>query len=256
MTNDLKQGLVSRLKQVGAYDVRIADPHAGYEHAIEGRRPLDLWKQCRAVVVFAVASSPKTNNIYAGPYAPWPEKNREVGPTPQYIQSYEYAVDRLARVFISSIALRGMKFLEANGCNTSVEYSGISTLQLKLSAFEAGLGVYGRSGVIIHPLIGNRIRLGAILTDAVLEPDGRLEGFEPCENCDLCIKICPAKAFDPTKSYPHSYSREKCTPKRAEIENKKLYCHNCWAVCPAGTLKDEELLCIEEARSFFKPHRE
>lgn len=256
MASDLKQGLVNHLKQVGAYDVRIADPSVGFEHAIEGRHPLELWQQCRSVIVLAVASSPKTNNIYAGPYAPWQDKNRNVGPVPQYIQSYEHAMDRLVRLFISSIALRGMKFLQSNRYNVSVEYSGISTLQLKLSAFEAGIGVYGRSGVIIHPLIGNRIRLGAILTDAVLKPDGRLEDFEPCENCDLCIKICPAKAFDPTKSYPYSYSREKCTPKRAEIEDKKLYCHNCWAVCPAGKLKDEELLYIEEAKSFFKPHKE
>jgi ferredoxin len=31
-----------------------------------------------------------------------------------------------------------------------------------------------------------------------------------------------------------------------------LYCHNCFAVCPAGKLDDEELLCIEEAKSFFR----
>jgi len=244
------------LKQIGAYDVRIADPTVGFEHALEDRHPLELWKECRSIAVFAVASSHKSNNIYAGPYAPWEVKERNVGPTPQYIESCEHAMDRIARLFISSITLKGMKFLQASGHNVSVEHSGISSLQLKLSACEAGIGVYGRSGVIIHPVIGNRIRLGAILTDAVLEPDGRLEGFEPCEDCDLCINICPAKAFDAAKRYPDSFSREKCTPKRAQIEDRKLYCHTCWAVCPAGKLKEEELLCIEEAKSFYKPHRD
>ena len=83
-------------------------------------------------------------------------------------------------------------------------------LQLKLSAFEAGIGVYGRSGLIIHPVLGNRIRFGGILTDAVLEPGRRLEGFDPCEDCGRCIEMCPAKAFDLTKRYPYSFSQEKC----------------------------------------------
>ncbi len=40
MVNDLKQRLVSRLKQIGAYDVRIADPRVGFEHALPGRHHL------------------------------------------------------------------------------------------------------------------------------------------------------------------------------------------------------------------------
>jgi epoxyqueuosine reductase QueG len=116
--------------------------------------------------------------------------------------------------------------------------------------------VYGRAGFIIHPVLGSRLRLGGILTDAVLEPDGRLEGFNPCKDCDLCIKMCPAKAFDPTKSYPHAYARNQCTDKRVEIADRGFYCHNCYAVCPAGKLEDEKLLRISEAKSFYKPHRE
>jgi len=249
MAGDLKQGLVNRLRQVGAYDVRIADPRVGFEHALPGRRPLDLWKPCRSVVVFAVTCSPRFNNTYVGPYAPW-RGDRDVGPVPKDIQSDDYAMDRLERLFLESITVKGMGFLQAKGYNVS-----FLKPQLKLSAFEAGLGVYGRSGVIIHPVIGNRMRLGAVMTDAVLEPDGRLEGFEPCENCDLCIRMCPAKAFDPTKRYPDSFDRRKCISKRAEIEARGLYCHNCWATCPAGKLKDEELLRIEEAKSFFKRDR-
>jgi epoxyqueuosine reductase QueG len=159
-------------------------------------------------------------------------------------------MDRLVRLFIASIRLRGLAFLQANGHN-------VSFLQprLKLSASEAGIGVYGRSGLIIHPILGNRLRLGAMMTDAVLEPDGRLEGFEPCENCDLCIRMCPAKAFDPTERYPHSWSRETCTGKRAEIADRGLYCHNCFAVCPAGKLEDRDLLQVREAKSFFKRDR-
>lgn len=249
MVSDLKQGLVNRLKQVGAYDVRVADPNIGFEQALPGKHPLDLWPSCGSVVVFAVARSPEANNTYAGPYAPW-QGNRASGPVPQHIQSEEQAMVRLAGLFSAFVRLEGIAFLQTNG-------HGVSFLQPqhKLSAFEAGIGVYGRSGLIIHPALGNRMVLGTIMTKVVLEPDGRLEGFEPCENCELCIKMCPAKAFDSTKRYPDSWSREKCMSKRAEIADRELFCHNCFAVCPAGTLKDEELICIEKVKSIFECDR-
>jgi ferredoxin len=244
--NDLKRGLVDRLKQVGAYDVRIADPAVGYEHALPGQHPLDLWQPCRSVVVFAVACSPRTNNTYLGAHAPWPGK-RNVGPVPDYLRSSERAVYRLTWLFVNSVRLRGMEVLQAQGHSFTFLQP-----QLKLSAFEAGIGVYGRSGVILHPVLGNRLRLGAILTDAALEPDGCLEGFEPCVDCDLCIRSCPAQAYDPSKPYPQSWSRATCTARRAEFAEQGLYCHNCFAVCPAGKLADEELLRFEEARSVFR----
>jgi epoxyqueuosine reductase QueG len=102
-------------------------------------------------------------------------------------------------------------------------------------------------------VLGSRIRLGAILTDASLEPDGRLTGFDPCADCDRCQRACPAKAFDPTKPYPASWSRATCEAKRAEIAAQGLYCHNCYAVCPAGRLADESLLWMRESESFYRP---
>ena len=248
MNGDLKRGLVDRLKQVGAFDVRVADPAAGYEHALRGQHPLDLWAGCRSVIVFSVACSPRTNNTYLGAYAPWPGE-RSVGPVPEYLRSSERAVYRLSWLFVNSVRLRGMEYLQDRG-------HGYTFLQpqLKLSAFEAGIGVYGRSGVILHPVLGNRLRLGVIMTDAILEPDGRIEGYDPCADCDLCIRHCPAQAYDPTLPYPDSWSRATCTAKRAEFAAQKLYCHNCFAVCPAGSLSDEELLHIETARSVFRFH--
>ena len=122
-------------------------------------------------------------------------------------------------------------------------------------AFEAGLGVYGRSGLILHPRLGNRMSIGTILTDAEIEPDGRLNDFEPCVDCDLCIRKCPAQAFDADKMYPDSWSRSKCTSKRSEIASRGLYCHNCFAVCPTEGLNDKELLSIKESIDFHRPSR-
>jgi len=58
---------------------------------------------------------------------------------------------------------------------------------------------------------------------------------------------------DRNKPYPHSWSRDTCTARRAQIAKRGLYCHNCFTVCPAGSVPDEDLLCIREATSFLKP---
>lgn len=248
MSKAVKRGLVERMKQVGAYDVKIADPRRGFEHGIEGTRPLELWPECRAVVVFAVATSPSGNNTYIGPYAPWGEGDRKVGPVPSYVQSEEYAMDRVSRLLFDAIGYKGMAYLDDQGFRVSFKRP-----RMKICAYEAGLGVYGKAGFIIHPELGSRMRLGVLLTDAELPPDGRLEGFDPCDGCTVCMDACPAKAFDPSKRYPASYDRERCMNRRAEIASRELYCHNCYASCPAGTLSDRELLMISEVKSIYSP---
>lgn len=247
MADDLKLRLVDRLRQVGAFDVKVSDPAVGWDHALPGMHPLTLWPQCKSVVVFGVAMSPRINNTYLGPYAPFPQKNRMVGPVPNSIQSEVHAMDRLSRVFVASVTLKGIEAISENGHQVSFRLP-----QAKLAAAESGLGVYGKSGVIINPKLGNRMNIGVIMTDAVIEPDGRLQDFKPCDGCDICIRACPAHAFDPAKEYPASYSREKCQPKRAEIESRGLYCHNCFAACPAGRVRDDELLNMQEAVNFYR----
>ncbi len=48
----------------------------------------------------------------------------------------------------------------------------------KLDVYDAGLNVYGCSGLTLHPELEDQMPFGAILTDALLEPDRRLEGFD------------------------------------------------------------------------------
>jgi epoxyqueuosine reductase QueG len=256
MQKSLKTRLIGHLKQAGAYDVRIADPRRGFEHAEEGRHPLDLWKDCQSVIAFAVAMPPESELTYVGPYSPSTDST-----TMRFKPSFDCAVERLAHLFVATIAFWGATFLQESGWNVALSASGLPgllsepTTQSKLCAYESGLGVYGRSGLILHPELGNRMSIGIILTDAVLEPDPRPADFEPCRGCDLCLRMCPARAFDPTKSYPHSWSREKCASKTAEIAAKGLKCNNCFVVCPAGKLKDEDLLYTGEKISFYQPAR-
>ncbi len=151
-----------------------------------------------------------------------------------------FALRRLSDYFGVAVLSEGEEFLRQRGYR--VFRSGPAQLQMKLSAYEAGIGVYGKSGVILHPQLGNRLYIGAILTDAELAPDPKLVGFEPCRNCNACVKACPAKAFDTSKTYPDSFAREKCEANRGRMDEDRVFCNRCWAICSASRIPDAELL--------------
>jgi len=64
-------------------------------------------------------------------------------------------------------------------------------------AIQAGLGEYGRSGMLIHPKFGPRTRIGRIHTDLPLNHDKpmRFGVREFCEICRRCSDGCPPKAI-------------------------------------------------------------
>ncbi len=64
-------------------------------------------------------------------------------------------------------------------------------------AIKAGLGEYGRNGLLITKEFGPRVRTGKIFTDMPLAHDRpiRFGVREFCENCRRCTKGCPVKAI-------------------------------------------------------------
>ena len=64
-------------------------------------------------------------------------------------------------------------------------------------AVQAGLGEYGRNGMLITKEFGPRLRLGKVFTDLPLESDGpiRFGVREFCEVCKRCAEACPVKAL-------------------------------------------------------------
>jgi len=233
----LKEKIITELKQSGAYDVRFADPMQFTEYAINERLPQNLWPSCKSVIVFIMARPPETNNTYVGTYSPF-KGPRCLSPAPSFMDTSSYGMVRLGNIMIDFITLRCICFLQNEGFQS---YTHPQQIQNKLYAWQSGLGVYGRSGVIINPVLGNRIQIGSVLTDAVLEPDPVLENYNPCENCYACVKSCPGDAYGVEKSYHNNWNREKCENARKEVDSKGFYCHNCFKVCPAKTLKDEIL---------------
>ena len=64
-------------------------------------------------------------------------------------------------------------------------------------AVQAGLGEYGRHGLLITPEYGPRVRIAKIFTDLPLVADQPISfGVrEFCESCRRCSKACPPKAI-------------------------------------------------------------
>jgi epoxyqueuosine reductase len=124
-----------------------------------------------------------------------------------------------------------------------VEWGG---LFLKDAAVLAGLGIVGKSNLLLHPEWGPRIRLRSILLEGDFQPTGPIEEFLPCEACDApCQRVCPQNAFS-----SGSYHRLSCVaqinadeankvPSRESEENGKpimvvTYCRACELACPVG----------------------
>ena len=64
-------------------------------------------------------------------------------------------------------------------------------------AIQAGLGEYGRHGLLITKEFGPRVRLGKIFTDLPLAHDApiRFGVREFCETCRKCTDACPVRAI-------------------------------------------------------------
>ncbi len=71
----------------------------------------------------------------------------------------------------------------------------IADFSQRHAAVAAGLGIFGRHNLVIHPRFGTRVIFTSILTNLDLQPSPRCdEDF--CMHCNLCVENCPARALD------------------------------------------------------------
>ena len=104
-------------------------------------------------------------------------------------------------------------------------------LSLKHIAAKAGMGVIGRSSLLVTPQYGPRVRLTAVITDAKMEPDEPLK-VDYCLECSgLCINQCPAGSLQmPNAGSSYQINRFACQ----QYLTTRPACSICLKVCPVG----------------------
>jgi epoxyqueuosine reductase len=168
------------------------------------------------------------------------EMNRiatQIGPTS--VQSSVATNMGYARIGIIDIALA--EAIRTFGYN-AIPTMNNTALSIPL-AIDAGLGQLGRHGLLITPDFGAAVRIGKVLTDMPLVPDGPIDlGVTKfCESCTKCAENCPAKCItfgERTYNAPVDTSNSgalkwftdgrKCL--RLWVESGAS-CVNCQAVC-------------------------
>jgi epoxyqueuosine reductase QueG len=75
------------------------------------------------------------------------------------------------------------------------KYGMVGSVDLRRTAVEAGIGSYGKSGLVLVKGFGPRVRLGAVLTSAPLKPTKKKVASLCPEKCRVCLSGCPGKAL-------------------------------------------------------------
>ena len=111
-------------------------------------------------------------------------------------------------------------------------------------AIKAGLGEYGRHGLLITPEFGPRVRLGKVFTNLPLVHDEpiRFGVREMCEVCRACTDHCPSKAIPAGAPTTERHNRSNLRGVRKwTVDGERCFtfwanqnsdCSICVRVCP------------------------
>ena len=115
-------------------------------------------------------------------------------------------------------------------------------------AVKAGIGFWGKNGMVISPVLGSFFNIGLLIVDIPLAPTPAIEASCP-EDCQLCIEACPNGAIKPYSVNPAlciSYLTQKkggpSNEEKALIKNQLYGCDLCQTCCPMNSVKNKKKL--------------
>ena len=105
-------------------------------------------------------------------------------------------------------------------------------------AARAGLGCIGKNHMLTHPVLGNQLLLGELVTTLTLPPDQPVMN-SACRGCNECIRACPTGALQEDGSFHTRRCISYLTQYDGEISEfadaigNRLYgCDACLLACP------------------------
>jgi len=194
-----------------------------FSGAPDGFHPIDIYKDCKSVIVFA--KTVPNESLNASSIIPYTHINTLV------IQE----VDILTLKFIRKLEELGIGAIPIPS-DDPYEYweadrlYGRAILSLRHAGYLAGLGVLGKNSLLINNRFGNMIQLGAILVNIELEGD-LIADYEGClSDCELCLKSCPKAALN-----GKNVNQELCRTFSIYKHDKGYIlkkCNICRKICP------------------------
>ena len=163
------------------------------------------------------------------------------------IQDKEQLYGKIAKYdtgnFYYDVKLKLRKIVDFINQETDSKYKSKNkscyvSLVEKPIAQRAGVGWYGKHGIIITEKLGSWVVLGEIITELELATDESLQ--RDCGDCTICIDSCPTKAIvspyiiDRTRCLQYISERPMKVPLDfREVWGDRLYgCTTCQEVCP------------------------
>ena len=194
-----------------------------FSMAPEGFSPLDIYKDCKSVVAIGIAL---------------PKGLYEINPRLVYSHFNGWQ-----SINVDMVTMKMAKAMEKNlNCiavpipsDAPNEYwdaenmTAKGLISMKHTAVQCGLGSIGKSSLLLNAEFGNRLVIGAILTNLELQSD-EIQPDICIPSCRKCIDSCPVKAIE-----SGSVTQKRCrvnTYGKTARGFDTVDCNNCRTKCP------------------------
>ncbi|MDP4178691.1 MAG: epoxyqueuosine reductase [Bacillota bacterium] len=194
-----------------------------FTDAPKGFNPLDIYADCKSVIVFAKKIPNGLADV--SPRIIYQHFN-SIGPV---------ELDRIAYLASNEIEKMFNAIVVPIPSDSPYDYwnedklEGRGLISMKHAAVNAGIGVLGKSTILLNKQYGNMLNIGAVLTNLDLQSDAPSENI--CINkCRICIENCPVNAIS------ESGVNQSLCRKNAYGKNNKGFsivnCNKCRTLCP------------------------
>ena len=227
----IEKGYIPKSKYLRENDTSLNAGKINFNKISERCNPKNILKNAKSIISVAQYYLIEEDNDF--------EKNKQpCGRIAKYnIANFYYEVKTKLKELINFINQQSdYKYKSKNkSCYVSLVEKPI--------AQRAGVGWYGKHGVIITEEYGSWVVLGEIITELELETDDPLQ--KNCGDCRICMDACPTKAIvspyviDRTKCLQYISERLMNMPLAfREVWGDNLYgCTRCQDVCPKNKNK-------------------
>ncbi|RLD65038.1 MAG: reductive dehalogenase [Bacteroidetes bacterium] len=178
---EISNYLKSWAKQIGAISIGITDLKENHLYSIKGRGEEygnKIVQNHQFAIAFTVEMDKEMLDLA-------PEAETIIESSQQYLAS-------------ANIAIQIALFIRNLGYTARPHFDGNYQVICPVVAKDAGLGEFGRMGLLMTPELGPRVRIGVITTDIPLITDNKK--YEPsvtdfCTICRKCADNCPTRAI-------------------------------------------------------------